>query len=369
MKKNNMLKDIYNPKNNSFTILSILLSLIIIYYHCYDLYFGAINKPIDIFSKLFIAENTGSIVVASFFVISGFMITFSIKRSDSIFKYLKKRVVRIYPALILTLFMTVFIIAPVMASLPKEEVLTHSIYYKDYLLNNLLLTKNTVYGILDVFANNPYPNAINGSIWTIKHQMFTYLYMIPVFLAFIKKDSNKEYYKYFFFILLIFTAVSYTGHYDELFNSIRKNFGSIGILNEINQLVRLIYYFSAGVFLNIYADKISYNSRNILLSIITLILTARTSIFNYVALVLIPYLIIYIGCKKSSRQYIDISYYIYLIGFPVQQVIIHYLKNINFYIYIALSLIISLLIGYIMYILISYFPKQLLKIYKKRGET
>lgn len=351
------LSDIYNPKNNSFTLLGVTLSLLIIYYHCYALFYGPITSQIDIFSRIFRGENTGSIVVAAFCVISGFMITSSIQRSKNTKEYLIKRVKRIFPSYALVLIISALIVAPIVSSISlKNYYLTPSLY-TNYIIDNLLLFKNSVYVIGDVFINNPYPSAINGSIWYIKHQFFCYLYMIPLFFIFIKNKNKIKYdYKYYFIIVLILTIMSYSGSFVGIFRII-KRFSYIGIINEIESLVRVFYYFSAGVFINIYKDKILYDKKNALFALFVLILTFRTKLFPYFCLILLPYFTIYLGSLKSKIRIVDISYYIFLVGFPVQQVLIYYLtNNVNFIIYIGLSLTISIICGYLIHIIVDKIP-------------
>lgn len=84
------LSKIYDKKNNSFTILGIIASLLIIYFHCYPLFYGADTTIVDIFTKNCGSEALGGVIVAMFFVISGFMITTSIKNSKNTSSYLKR---------------------------------------------------------------------------------------------------------------------------------------------------------------------------------------------------------------------------------------------------------------------------------------
>lgn len=357
------LSDIYNAKSNSFTLMSVILSLLIIYFHCYVLFYGPMSPQADIFSHIFRGENTGSIVVATFCVISGFMITSSIQRSKNIKEYLKKRVKKIFPAYILVLIISALVIAPIVSSISLKSYYLNPSLYTNYVIDNLLLFKNSVYSIGDVFINNPYPSAINGTIWYIKHQFSCYLYMIPLFIIFLKSKDNRKYeYKYFFIIILILIIMSYSGSFVSVFRIIKQKLGYIGVFNEIESLVRIIYYFSAGVFINIYKDKIMYDKKNVLFALLILILTFRTKLFTYFCLILLPYFIIYLGSLKSKIKVVDISYYIFLVGFPVQQVLIHYLTNeINFIIYIGLSLNISILCGYLIHIVIDKLPKLIKK--------
>lgn len=349
------LKKLYDSKHNSFTIMSIVLSLLIVFYHCYFLYYGPTPSRIDFISKIFRGENTGALVVAAFSVISGFMITSSIERSKNIKEYVFKRIKRIFPAFAIVLIISALVVAPIVSTISFKDYYIKPSLYMPYIIDNLLLFKNSVYGIGDAFLTNPYPSAINGSIWYIKHQFLCYLYMIPIFLFFIKNKSKNKYdYKYFFILILSLTILSYSGSFVGVFRNLKEHLAYIGVINEIESLVRVVYYFSAGVFLNVYKDKVMYDKKNLIFASIMLILTFRTRLFPYFCLLILPYFIIYLGTLKSKIKVIDISYYIFLVGFPVQQVLMNFfLTEINIYLYIGLSLTISIICGYILYKLLN----------------
>lgn len=364
--KKECLNDKFDLKKNSFTVLEIILSLLIIFYHCYALYYG-VGAKMDFISSFIKTETLGNIIVAMFFIISGFMITNSIKRDKKCLIFLKKRVLRIFPPLILTLLITVFILAPLVSTINAMDFLKQPNYYKKYLIDNILLFRNTAYAIETVFVDNIYPYAINGSLWTIKHQFFMYLYIIPLFFIFFNKKERKNYFVYYFIILLIINILSIFGVFDSLYSSIQFHVGNyIGVLNEVSHFVKLLYYFTAGVFVNLYSDKILINKKISILFIICLLLSAKTELFKCICLVTLPYLTIKLGTFKFPYKLPNISYYIYLVAFPVQQALFFYLyKKINFNIYIVLSLVISVVIGLLYYIVFNYLPVLFQKWRKK----
>lgn len=348
------IKNIYDSHNNSFTILSIIMSITIIIFHCYPLFsvggVGFISKHMN-------TENVGSVVVAMFFVISGFMITTSIKNSKNVFIYLHKRIKKIIPPLFLCLVISALIIPPLVLKINIFKYIIHPRNYFNYIFDNIFMIKNTVYNIFNTFKDNPYPYAINGSIWSLKHQFFMYLLMIPIFYAFIK-NNKKNYFLIIFIVMFFFTIFSYTNYSDKFFEYIVKHFGKIGIFQEARLLVKLTYYFCAGIIINLYSDKIPVNKYIIFVLTIISILLFKTKYFPIFCLLLIPYMTILIGSIKSNIKITDISYHIYIWGFPIQQLIICCFKNINIYTYIILSVLIVVLISYISYFFSEYIFKK-----------
>ena len=210
----NKITDKYDAKNNSFTLISIIMSLLVIYLHCYPLFYGINSAKQDIF-KRFTNLSLGEVVVGAFFAISGFMIVTSLQRSKNVLEYLKKRFVKIFPPMIFCLLVCALVISPILSEIPKFDFLKNVSLYKHYIFDNIFLWKNTVYNIADVFIRNPYPSVINGSLWTIKHQFFMYLLIIVINAIILKKKPSI--FKYIYLVILILTMISFTGYYDGFF--------------------------------------------------------------------------------------------------------------------------------------------------------
>ena len=81
-----------------------IASIIVIFYHIKD----SINISID--SKLYFLFSKGYLAVDFFFILSGFVISYSyqnLSNKAEIIKYLKKRFLRIYPIHFFTLLMII----------------------------------------------------------------------------------------------------------------------------------------------------------------------------------------------------------------------------------------------------------------------
>lgn len=77
----------------------------------------------------------GYLGVSLFFVLTGFLLAVTSKRKFSLFDYIKKRIVRIYPALLIVIFTTIallFFISPNSISGMKQEVLSIVLGYNNW---------------------------------------------------------------------------------------------------------------------------------------------------------------------------------------------------------------------------------------------
>jgi peptidoglycan/LPS O-acetylase OafA/YrhL len=156
---------------NNFDLIRLFAAALVVFSHSCILTDGNYShEPLSILTGGSYA--LGRIAVDIFFVISGFLITMSFESTNSLPNFLWKRCLRIFPALIVLLFLTTFIIGPIATALPLHEYFSRDDTYA-YLTNVRLFRLQ--YSLPRVFENNPYPNAVNGSLWTLAYEFVCYL--------------------------------------------------------------------------------------------------------------------------------------------------------------------------------------------------
>ncbi len=115
--------------------------------------------------------DLGLLGVTIFFAISGFLIAQSVTRSESMFVFAKARTLRILPALALSTLFCVIVIGPLATTLPQSAYWTDSNTWRHLFHTIALDPQLTLPG---VFEHNPYPPAVNGSLWTIPIEVWCY---------------------------------------------------------------------------------------------------------------------------------------------------------------------------------------------------
>lgn len=131
---------------------------------------------IPIYVKLPVTFPNGQYGVAVFFVISGFLIMESLERESNLFKFYKKRLLRILPEYYLILLAGVIIWDKLLGQMPSDGLL-HIGWIRYFLCLNTVLPSDNYY----------YWNDLWG-LWTISCFMFFYL-VAPI----IKKWSKNFY--------------------------------------------------------------------------------------------------------------------------------------------------------------------------------
>jgi peptidoglycan/LPS O-acetylase OafA/YrhL len=162
-------------KDNNFNMLRMLAASAVLISHSYPLALGqGTQEPLE--STLGI--SLGTLAVLTFFAISGYFISQSFNLKPSIAEFVVARAMRIYPALLAVLLLTVLVLGPAVTALHLRT------YFSDsetllYVPRNLRLWP-LHYELPGVFADNPYPRAINGSLWTLAYEVACYALVVLV---------------------------------------------------------------------------------------------------------------------------------------------------------------------------------------------
>lgn len=164
-----------DAKNNSIAFLRFLLAALVVFSHSYVLG-GFGPEPLGVFSHG--SQSFGSLAVAGFFALSGFLITQSYCRSRSVWRYLWHRVLRIFPAFWVCLLVTAFLFAPLVSLIERGALTGYLHAHVDspwrYITANALLDMKQ-YGIAGLLARTPYPGAFDGSLWSLHNEFICYL--------------------------------------------------------------------------------------------------------------------------------------------------------------------------------------------------
>lgn len=331
-----------NSRSNNFDFLRLIFASFVVITHSYPL--SGVPEA-DFLSQITRGQMSFSYIgVKGFFIISGYLIFKSLLRSKSLPDFYWKRVLRLFPALLVVLLLTV-ILAP--------AVYEHTVPYLKNITVFTYVPKNLSlfflqYKINGVFGNNPYPDAINGSLWTICYEFS--MYVMVSLLFFIRKKAILKPLVMMLFIISFILAV-----FDPLF--LNEVLSKIGLNSR--SFYDLMCFFTGGMLLTyVKIDNKKLENLVIISAIIISIGSVYLQVFGYICFFTLPVLIILIG--KNSTKYInrvgevfgDVSYGVYIYSFPIQQTLMYFFKLDTIPLMI-LSLLLSLLLGYLSWHLIE----------------
>jgi peptidoglycan/LPS O-acetylase OafA/YrhL len=295
-------------RHNNFDLLRLLAAWFVLFSHSYPLSGQAIADP---FARTVGIDTLGGIGVAIFFVLSGYLVTISRERSVSTASFAGKRASRIFPALAVVICLSVLVLGPSLTTLPFSEYVRHP-QTRAYFWN--IAAWNIHYGLPGVFATNPAPNAVNGSLWSLPYEIRCYLVLAALwFLPMSRKLTTS--------LMVLTFAIMLT---------LRPSPPAVGVFEKYMGLdyytVKLGLYFCVGAWFAVWRSAIRPPLfTGSCVAAIALLLppsSAQTTLFVIgfsmfiLAVGLHPRLL-----PKLPEKMGDWSYGLYLYGFPVQQVL------------------------------------------------
>lgn len=162
------LAEVLPGRDNNLNAIRMIAASMVLVSHAFPIALGA--GAIEPLVKL-TGTSLGHYSVAVFFGISGLLIARSFDRRRSMAQFLIARVLRLYPALLVVLVLTVAAGAWFTA-LPVSEYFAASSTWT-YVPANLTLAF-LQYPLPGVFESNPYGPSINGSLWTLFYEVTCY---------------------------------------------------------------------------------------------------------------------------------------------------------------------------------------------------
>lgn len=337
------LSIIETHRRNNFDFLRLLFAGCVIITHSYPL---TGSQECDWLCQITNGQYTFSwIAVRGFFVISGYLIFQSLERSRDLADFYWKRILRLFPALAVVLILTV-VLGPFVYENDTAYLLNKRV--RTYIPNNLRLY-TLQYEIPGIFEQNPHKSAINGSLWTIPFEFTMY---IAVSLLFFIKSKRVPVILILAFIYLLLAKLDVLN-----FKEIQK--WNFFILDWY--LIELGVYFAAGSLLA--AARMAdipprYLTMILILSLGAFVFSTGQPIFSFACVTLLPMIVLSMGLlpvygiSSVTKHLGDLSYGIYIYGFPVQQTLVYYF-GMNPISLIFTSLIISAMLAYLSWHLVE----------------
>ena len=307
--------DLAQDRSNNFDFLRFVLAVLVIFAHSFSLL-----HPEKITEPLYRITNSqmgfAYISVNFFFVISGFLITASWIRSQGPWDFLRKRVLRIYPAVAVMSLFCLFVVGPL--SVQNVSAYFHELPIQTYLTRLLRFRLPDQPG---VFSGLPQPNEVNGSLWTIFYEFSCYFLIAVLGLAGAYRKRGLSLALFVF----AFSAYIWQGYFTMPFLAGGK--GVIGVMLS-PAWPRFVTYFTAGMVFYLYRDIIPFSKKVLALSLLVMLMSLYAGM--KIALPIMgSYILLHTAHNPSIRLQNfacrgDFSYGLYVYAFPIQQLLIQY---------------------------------------------
>jgi peptidoglycan/LPS O-acetylase OafA/YrhL len=298
---------------NSFGLLRLLLAISVLFQHSLVLtgndefvYFGYFGEV-----------DFGSTGVWGFFAVSGFLLAGSAQRLGSR-EFFIHRLFRLLPGLWFALLISAFALVPLASFLSKTKSEYSLLTGNDSSLSYVLLNLGLVVfqdSIGNVFYSNPYPVAVNGSLWTLAPEFICYMGLLSLAIITRRKVLPQ---KASLIVVIIGASIAWwltSNSVDRIINSVIHPALGLGIA------------FATGSLLALIAKEHPYRPSP-LLTLPLLGAWLLLGVSGPLSIICLALIVVSLGLSlthasvsKIGRKS-DISYGIYLFHFPVIQAII-----------------------------------------------
>ncbi|WP_205511236.1 acyltransferase family protein [Longitalea arenae] len=294
--------------NNNFDVIRLVAALFVITSHAFWMTGKHTMEPLMVFSNN--TTTISTIGLYMFFFTSGYLVTVSALASDNARHFLVKRFLRIYPALIVVVLISVFIAGPLLTRLSTADYFQHPRTWA-YLLNMAGIRK--YFHLPGVFKGPQfYTDDFNGPLWTIGLELKLYI-SLAILVAFGWIHNKKLH-------LLICTSLitAALGIY------IVRDYGFVPVRYIGQKDFLLMVSFYLGSMIVVGKPSITFLKIAAAAAGIFLLLRLRGVLPNILVDEIVFYSLAtyFLAFTKKFRVHIrnDISYGMYLVSMPVQQV-------------------------------------------------
>ena len=292
-------------RQNNFDFLRLIGAVLVIYGHAYPLT-GSVSPG-------FAGNGIATVGVKIFFVISGYLVALSWLRDGNLARFFFRRCLRIFPALVAVVLLTVVVLGPVLTTQPLSAYFNNPLV--TFYLRNIALYIN--YSLPGVFEHNVYPNAVNGSLWSLPAEFFMYL-LTPILLA-----RVVNFHKFtFVLITAMFVVLSLL-----LTHAMPRSSQLVIYATDVWSWLQVAPYFVIGAAVALYRLERLMNIYVAFIGLLALaVFDTNATVKEAMLMMVLPYACLSFGLgyapifEKITRGN-DLSYGVFLAGFPVEQII------------------------------------------------
>ena len=319
-------------RDNNLNLMRVFAAMLVLLSHSFTLATGdSSTEP----GRSQLGLTFGDFAVDIFFVMSGFLVTRSISRSQSLRQYALARGFRIFPGLWVALAISTAAVCVAFSAVsPMQNLLTPAVWR--YLLQNAVVVTGPVFGFPGAFPDNPYPGSVNASLWTLPLEVWMYILLacawaVATWLPRQRADNFQNLVRALA-VLMTVGAI-----------------GSVAIGHPSSSLRHASMFYIAACLYGL-QDRIPLRgvAAGVMLAMLLSAAFLPRLLFELFYRLLLPYLVLYLafvpgGIVRRYNSLGDYSYGIYIYAFPIQQMCVACVPGISVWSLLMLSAVLTVL--------------------------
>ncbi|TQI72963.1 peptidoglycan/LPS O-acetylase OafA/YrhL [Bosea sp. AK1] len=289
-----------NPHNN-FGLLRLVMALAVVVSHAFSVTDGRVEQEPWFQTTGF---TLGEHAVNGFFAISGFLVTMSFVRRGWR-DYVVARFLRIAPGLIAATLVVALVLGGLMTTLDRSAYFSDPRLWR--FITGTLTTFKSAAALPGVFESNPLPFPL-GTVWTLKYETLCYLGVLAAGLAGLLARPRLA----LAAMLALTLAV--------VLREVMAPHGSKGTETAL----RLPLIFLAGGVAYLYREKVPLSLPLLAVALLALVPLSFTPLYKAALYLVTAWGVLVLALapaltRRSVEPAADLSYGVYLYGWPVQQ--------------------------------------------------
>lgn len=323
-------------RDNFFTPIRLFLAVTVMIGHAFYVTKGHLFSAGPLAEPMVFFEYRPSyLAVNLFFILSGFLITKSLLGNRNIAEYAAARILRIFPALIIYMLFVMFVMGPLVTSLPMAEFFSHREFLNQPM--KVLTFYRTQMVLPGAFENNS-AQVSSATLWTLRYEALAYIGTAMAFCMGLMKRNWMILGQCLAFLIL-WPLAHATGLFDE-------------IMGTFQRILRLGVCYSIGAAIYAYREKLSFHVVGIPVLGCASVALHNTVFFEIMVDVWMAYTLFwaaYVTMPKlvPLQNISDISYGIYVFHYAILQWAFHINTEISTLGLIAVTAPVSIVLGII----------------------
>lgn len=267
--------------------------------------------------------SLGSLAVLSFFGVSGFLVTESWLRDLRPRVFIAKRWLRLVPGLAVCALITAFVLGPLVTTLSARDYFGDFGPYAYFLRHLVLVTFNPF--LPGVFADNPVPDVVNGSLWVIPLFACCYLALLAAgVIGALRRPRLLA-----ALLAVVVAAMLVAAAPDDPTGTAAPT----GIDIFLNGL-RPCGAFLAGSVMWLWRERVPLHPALAAAAGAVLFVPVSLELHSAIDIIAVPYLAIWLGALRPRRFAAivrpgDVSYGMFIYAFPIQQTLVELISGIG----------------------------------------
>lgn len=294
-------------RDNNFNLIRFLAASCVILTHSVLITGGEdITEPLEELTGFTLGDHAVNV----FFVVSGFLVAKSLLTKRDLAAYGAARFLRIVPGLFVMGVLSAFVMGPALTSLSLGAYFSSLASWSYAPLIGSLFTDPLSLTLPGVFASNPFPDMVNGPLWTLRYEAIAYIALVVAVAVGIYANPRR-FGGFLALFVVLFVAYSFWNPMPETRSS-------------LDHLLRFFMAFGLGSAFFVLRERIVLKAHILIGLLLLTILAFPTPLYHAMLLVFTAYATFWLafvpkGFIRRFNMLGDYSYGLYIYGWPVAQ--------------------------------------------------